>query len=522
MSSIPRSKADWANSTGQASRKERTPSACTLMDTLIAAGGVLLVVTVGIIANHRCIHWFIAPVAASGVITGRHVVAWLRGRLDTFDPLAIIAILWFNSTCLAPILHVAWDASAPMFGHVPDARFWFGYMGGLNLLGLAVFHLAERSSCRITQATSSFRHIHPGTFNSALVFALIVSGASAGVIFGKYGGLRQDLEIATTTHLSWLMMLGDPFALLMLVGIVRMLSGRRRALLLVTALLMSLLLCESLLLGLRGSRSAMIAPMIIGGALCHYHLRRIPVVYVLIGALLLGVGGYYYKFYKRFGVAGFAAVQDPTYRAMLSHRGGISPTSVLLGDLSRAEVQAYLLYRFSDRGSDYQLRLGKTYLASALSVIPRAVWPNKPTDQFGKVRAGTELQFGTNAYRPVRFESSLVYGLAGEALLNFGPVGVPFAYLLFGLGIGWYRRKLGSLLPFDARLYLAPVMTIGAFTAAFGDSDNTAFAVLKNGLLLLAVVYLGSRRAGHSGLFDSREQRRVQAGGRAGRSLSRY
>jgi hypothetical protein len=146
----------------------------------------------------------------------------------------------------------------------------------------------------------------------------------------------------------------------------------------------------------------------------------------------------------------------------------------------------------SDKSTGYRLRLGRTYVASALTLIPRAVWPEKPTDAFGKVRAGTELQFGPEAYRKDRFESSLVYGLAGEAILNFGPLGVPPMYVLFGAALGWYRRKLLTLPPFDARYYLAPVLTLAAFSAAFGDSDNTMFSFLKNGLLLLIVVYFGS------------------------------
>jgi hypothetical protein len=278
-----------------------------------------------------------------------------------------------------------------------------------------------------------------------------------------------------------------------LVALVRILSGeRQRSLVLVGALLVALLVTEFMLLGLRGSRSAMIAPMFIGAALCHYQLRRIPVAYLLVGVLLLGVGGYFYGFYKRFGPRGFEAIQNTEFRETLAHRGGITPVGVLLGSLSRAETQAFLLYRVSDRSTGYRLRLGKTYVASGLSVIPRAVWPEKPTDALGKVRAGTELQFGPEAYRKDRFESSLVYGLGGEAILNFGPAGVPLMYLLFGAAVGWYRRKLSSLPPLDARFYVVPVITLAVFSGAFGDSDNASFSFLKNGLLILAVVYAGS------------------------------
>jgi hypothetical protein len=370
-------------------------------------------------------------------------------------------------------------------------------MGVLNFLGLLGYHLVQAGTFKVIAPIRTLRTVRPGAFNFLLMLAIVISTAAAGVLFFKYSALRQDAYIAPTTHLSWLMMLGDPLPLLLLVGFIRMLAGpRQHSFTVVAFILIGFLVAEFLLLGLRGSRSAMIAPLFIAACLCHYHLRRISVVHVLIAVLLLGVGGYYYGFYKRFGEAGFDAIRDAGYREVLSHKGGLSPLGTLLGNLSRAETQAFLLYRVSDKSLGYELRLGKTYLASALSVIPRAVWPTKPTEAFGKVRAGTELQFGPEAYREQRFESSLVYGLAGEAILNFGPIGVPPMYMLFGAAVGWYRRKLFTLPPFDARYYLAPVLTLIAFSAAFGDSDNMMFSFLKNGLLLLVVVYFGSAARG--------------------------
>lgn len=462
-------------------------------DGLVAAVAIVCLAAAAIMLSRSSLHWFLFPVAACGILTGSYVVAWLRGRLDTFDPLAIVAILMLHTCSIAPILHVALDFRSGLFGYVPDWRPWYGWMGVLNLVGLLGYHLVQSASFKMVRPVRTYRGIRPGSFNALLTLAILASAVAAGVIFFKFNALRQDAYIVPTTHLSWLMMLGDPFPLLLLVGFIRLIAGPKKyPLFVVILVLIGFLAAEFLLLGLRGSRSAMIAPLFIAAALCHYQLRRIKALHVVLAVLMLGVGGYYYGFYKRFGAAGFDAIRDAQYREVLAHKGGLTPIGALLGNLSRAETQAYLLYRVSDKSLGYELRLGKTYLASAMSFIPRALWPTKPTEAFGKVRAGTELQFGPEAYREGRFESSLVYGIAGEAILNFGPLGVPPMYLFFGAAVGWYRRKLLTLPPFDARYYLAPVLTLVAFSAAFGDSDNMMFSFLKNGLLLLVVVYFGS------------------------------
>jgi len=129
-----------------------------------------------------------------------------------------------------------------------------------------------------------------------------------------------------------------------------------------------------------------------------------------------------------------------------------------------------------------------------LTVIPRAVWPDKPSGLHGKVGAGTALQHGEGSYRPGRFESSRVYGLAGEAMLNFGQAGAVGAFLLYGIMLGWYRKKMLTLHPDDARVYLVPLLTLVAITATFGDSDNTMYLFLKDGVLLTIVVWLSSIR----------------------------
>ncbi len=468
----------------------------------LAAAAVAFLVTVSMAVNTQCCHWFLVPVACCGVLTGADVVAWLRRGLDTFDPKAIVGILWLHGTFIAPLIHIGLEAHTREFDvEVRDWPTWFGRMALLNLAGLILYKLFQRFSFTRSRPARTTRVIINSRFSIILLLAIMVSAAAATVVLVRYGGLRKESEAilfggGEMVHLSWLLMLGDPVALLLSVGVVRILSDprRKRSAFTVGIVLAVLLVGQFLLLGLRGSRSAVIWVVFLTAALCHYRLRRIPVTWVLIGIFVLGVGGYYYAYYKRFGPTGFEAIRDTQFRETLSARSGITPVGVLLGDLSRAEMQAFLLYRLVDGPDSYQLRLGKTYAISLLTVVPRAVWPDKPSGLHGKVGAGTALQHGEGSYRPERFESSRVYGLAGEAMLNFGPAGAIGAFLLYGIVLGWYRKKILTLHPEDARIYLVPLLTLVAITATFGDSDNTMFLLLKDGALLIAIVWLSSTR----------------------------
>ena len=90
---------------------------------------------------------------------------------------------------------------------------------------------------------------------------------------------------------------------------------------------------------------------------------------------------------------------------------------LLLGDLARADSNAFILHNLVKDPGDYDYRWGLTYAGGLAILIPTEIWHNRP---YFKVDAGTEAQLGKTASRP----SSRVYGLSGEALLNFGPLGV--------------------------------------------------------------------------------------------------
>jgi hypothetical protein len=165
---------------------------------------------------------------------------------------------------------------------------------------------------------------------------------------------------------------------------------------------------------------------------------------------------------------------------------------MLLGDMARADVQTFALYRLIEYPNEYELRWGWLYANAFIGFIPRAVWPTKPLRV--KNVAGIELEEGTGSADPEFYYSVKIYGLPGEAMLSFGLWGVPPMFLLYGLLLGWYRGRLAAWDPRDARFLLVPWLTYVSMSAWIGDSDNLVFSALVTGALPFAVVYNGSKR----------------------------
>ena len=159
-------------------------------------------------------------------------------------------------------------------------------------------------------------------------------------------------------------------------------------------------------------------------------------------------------------------------------------TASLLGDLGRADMQAYVLYRLSRPENDFSYALGRTYFGAAITVIPGPLWRDRQPSKVKEVwdilyGAKTfEQEFGRTAFsdRPI---TTRIFGLAGETMANFGPYAVPLAFSVLGLCVGWSRpRRSGSgAVGRQLVLLLGPLLTTMCITLLTGDSDNVLFIV---------------------------------------------
>jgi hypothetical protein len=442
-------------------------------------------------------HWFLVPVMACGILSGVDVVRWLRGQVDLFDPRTVVACLAFYGLFVAPILHVIWDRFGAgydliLFG---DWRPWLGKIAALCALGLIGYRLAHDFTFAKTKASTTVWEFEAKKFYPVFTFFLVLSVLGVAAYLWQLGGISKEVEAfesdpAAFAGTGWLLVLAWPLAILSFIIFVMAWTDPHRKIQrrLTTALLVlsAVGLMHFFLMGWRGSRSATIWALFWMAGIIHYRFRKLSRGLVAGGVILLIVFMYFYGFYKEQGRAGLEVLRSP---AMWLQPKGYQRDfkGMLLGDLARADVDAFILHNLMKDPDDYDYRWGLTYAGAFAVLIPRNFWPGRPEP---KVDAGTEAQLG----KVTRWRSSRVYGLAGEALLNFGPFGVPCMFALYGVLLGWHRRKLQSWDATDSRLFLAPFFAMLFVGGLVGDSDNLVFAALTEGTLVCAAVFAASRR----------------------------
>jgi uncharacterized membrane protein len=292
--------------------------------------------------------------------------------------------------------------------------------------------------------------------------------------------------------MGMLTMFSEPFPVLLLFAYVvyARLTGRGRSWPAIVAALVTFILLRVLFGGLRGSRAAYVWPMFWIAGLIHLWVRPIPRKLVMGGVVFLILFMYAYGLYKGFG----GDVSDMMERGQITEMArernrGIETT--LISDLARSDIQAYILFKLwgaNVRGA-YEYAYGRTYLGAAVLLVPAKVWPDRPPT---KVKEGTEIMFGRGAFNPRTLPASQAYGLAGEAMLNFGPAAVPVAYAAFGVLVGLVSRWIGQLSPRDSRMLMVPFAVSLCPFILIWDSDIIVVYIVAQGLLPFIITRVSS------------------------------
>jgi hypothetical protein len=459
------------------------------------------------LAQPRLLHWFILPVLVCGVILGKDAVDWVTGRKDPFDPKAIIGILGLHLFVLAPMLVVVFDYEYDAMSTPPDWRPWLGAMALLNMLGLVGYQFAASSWPRKPKGRSRTWVINERRAFAVLIPALVISGLAQGYLWVKYGGVIGQIagtrgEDAVGGRFKY-QLLANAFPILLLIALTTLRGQRDRmkgkysvAFFVLVAVFVMYFVVD----GLRGSRSSIVWTLFWAAGVIHFFWRRLSAKLLILGLVPLMAFMYVYGFYKSYRGEFLREYEQSSSLSELSERTGRTFDRMLIADLSRSDIQAFLVYRLYADDSVYSLRYGTTYLHA----IPRSLLPGSLRGgQRGppaKTVAGTELQYNTKSSL---YLSSKVYGLAGEAMLNFHIYGVLPAFLVFGLFVGWYRRQLRSWDLYDARFFLAPLAANWFIAALIGDFDNLLTFSIAKALFPLVVILLMVQR-------KPREARSVQ------------
>ncbi len=453
-------------------------------------------------------HWFVIPVYVCGVLVGADTVRLLRGKVTVFEPIGFISVIAFHFFFLAPLFHVRWDYWLMYIDSSNvDWRYWTGRMAFVNLGGLAAFLLVRNlvlSLGRRDQQRSMWV-LNEQKFFPITFAALALAGFLQVLVWAQYGGIWGYINEYETSEKAFsgmgaVFMFSEAFPILAMMCFVVWVGRRQEtptwAILLVA--LTAFLAIQFLFGGLRGSRSNTIWALLWAVGLIHFWIRIVPRKLLMAGAVFVLVFMYAYGFYKSLGTDAFEILAESGDVAAVEAESGRSIESLLLLDLARTDVQAFLLYRLSPSTPhvEYQYRFGRTYAGALSLLIPRQLWPDRPPT---KVAAGTDALYGQGTYESGRLESSRAYGLGGEVTLNFGVFAIPVAYALFGAVVGFAHRWQSRLRSRDSRRLLVTFITIASFYVLAWDADNIVFFLIKNGFLPAMVVFLSSRRVPLSG-----------------------
>ncbi|MGQ9592122.1 MAG: hypothetical protein ACUVYA_17720 [Planctomycetota bacterium] len=447
-----------------------------------------------LIRSSSFLHWFVLPLWACGVLMGVDAVRWARGKVHVLDPAGLLGLLFLIRFYWAYLYKV--DSGFWLRHPYPpsDWRPWVGWLSVIYLGAILLYRWAVRwaqEDRRRTAGASVAWRIEPRRFIRAVVPLLLASLLAQVALYARFGGISGFIEAYERRDIGsmgWLATIGEPLPIIALMGWAVYVRERRvrPSWTAIAAVFIALFTALLFFGGLRGSRSNTIWGCIWGAFIVHAWVRPIPRQLFLSAIPFLVLSLYLWGFYKGAGREGLRAVLEPSRWGEVAEEKGRTVRSAWIP----GGTETMLVYRLAHPESDYRYAWGRTYLGTLAKLVPRKIWPDRPP---GPVLEGTEALYGRGSYSEV-WRSSLVYGLLGEGMLNFGLYLAPLTYLLLGYVVGRVRRGLRSLSPDDARWLLAPFLANLCIQLQGGDSPNVLFFLVKTGTVPVLLIWVSSRR----------------------------
>lgn len=465
----------------------------------------LFVIVPLVFLKTEMLHWFLIPHYFCGVLLGGDASRWIRGKYDLYDVKGIIGMAGCFMFLPASLL-LAYYSPELIDSRVTmgDWRPWLGYMAALNMGGLVLYqYFSGVGFRRPVRVMRTYWAVNEGRAMVYVPLLLVVTAASHVIYLAKSGGFAGLAGLKEYGYIQGytggygpIMVIGRSLPMVFFMGLTlwcfRRL-GRTASNFTVAGLLMLFVLFQFITSGFSGSRSSIVWGLFWAAGIIHFFWRQIPTrwaVYSIVPFLLFS---FFYSFYKDAGAQAFEIFKGRSIQS-LSEQTGRTFEGMLVGDLGRADAQAGILKVLVEKPWEYRYRYGSTYITSVTPYIPRRLWPGKPTDS-GKVIAGTEILYGPDSYaaRSVfgsATRATRIYGLAGEAMLNFGVFGILPAFAVWGYFVGRIRRRIQSYLYKDARLLTAPYTVLLGLMMMFHDMANLFAVTLFTWVIPAVFVYL--------------------------------
>jgi hypothetical protein len=457
-----------------------------------------------IAGEQRMWHWFVVPVLLCGLLIGPDAIRWLSGEYDLFDPKGIAGGYGWYLFFVAPLLFIRWDVGMTYVDNPPDWRPWVGYLAILSVLALLLYRYFYYIGFRRPSLEGYRRwRIEIKLITPMFLVFCVVALISLLYYFSRVGGVSgiieaKTLDLQRPSGIGLFEFAGNALPILVLIYLsLRKIrpSPTRISFLRLTVLFLLLGGAQFLLGGLKGSRSATIWSLFWMAGIIHYFWRPIDRRVAVLCLPILLVFMYLYGFYKSAGADAVDMLVAGSKLDDIEAVTGRTWQQGAIGDLSRVDTQSYELYRLSG-STDYALRWGKTYIGALIIFTPSWLWPERPADT-EKVVAGTDLLHGSDVYvaGDKSTRSSRVYGLAGEAMLNFGAWSAPLPFAIWGLLLGRYRRALLTWERTDVRRLLAPFVALIFVEALTSDFDNLLVAFVSKGSFVMLFILVSVWRS---------------------------
>lgn len=435
--------------------------------------------------------FYILPVTISLFLLFRLINNSMKCGGTIFHPLPMACFILAISVVLAPVISSGLQVYLLSAPREINWNKWLNILSWLYLLGIILFYW----SCKIFLNNKVFQsslniELHKNKFILVSFLFLFFSLVSQILVFQKFGGVISYMTKWTEDRndfdgLGIWYMFAEPFPIILLIFMILWIGKEKlkNSIVYISLIFLIFFIFKMIFGGFRGSRSNTIWGLYWFAGIIHLYIYRLKKIHYILGVAFLTFFMSTYALYKSYGIDAFSG----DYTITETNRYKNNPLlDIYLGDFSRATINAYQISQISDL-SNYEEKYGQTYLSSASKFLPPIKFFYSGHD---KNSAGSEIVNNIKINPQVEeYHNSRVFGLYGEAILNFGVFLGVFSFFIVGFFISKLDNYCRGSASKSVFIFFIPFLSNMAITLILSDSDNIVFFVFKNGFLVFLYLY---------------------------------